>query len=127
RPSAQSSANKGRKAASLDTGADAVIQWFTSQHWQPQEFQQETWAHMLQGRSGLLNAATGTGKTYAIWGGVVAKELQRRSTEGIPIEKDDRPGLRALWITPLRALATEIADSAQKMCDGVGLPWKVGS
>src|SRR5690606_10310672 len=106
---------------------DAVTHWFRSQGWQPQDFQRETWAHMLQGRSGLLNAATGTGKTYAIWGGVIAKELQRRSNEEIPIEKDDRPGLRAIWITPLRSLATEIADSAQKMCDGVGLPWKVGS
>ena len=104
-----------------------IENWFTSQGWTPQQFQRETWAHMLQGRSGLLNAATGTGKTYAIWGGVVAKELQRRSAEEIPIDKDDRPGLRAIWITPLRSLATEIADSAQKMCDAVGLPWKVGS
>jgi len=35
-------------------------------------------------------------------------------------------GLQAVWITPLRALASEIAESAQRMCDGVGLDWKVG-
>ena len=118
---------RSKKSTAHVSGITAIENWFQSQQWQPQQFQRETWAHMLQGRSGLLNAATGTGKTYAIWGGMVAKELQRRSIEEIPIEKDDRPGLRAIWITPLRSLANEIADSAQKMCDGVGLPWKVGS
>jgi ATP-dependent Lhr-like helicase len=118
---------RSKKSTADVTGVAAIENWFASQGWTPQQFQRETWAHMLEGRSGLLNAATGTGKTYAIWGGVVAKELQRRSAEAIPVEKDDRPGLRAIWITPLRSLATEIADSAQKMCDGVGLPWKVGS
>ncbi len=34
--------------------------------------------------------------------------------------------LRAIWITPLVPLAGEIAESAQRMCDGVGLDWKVG-
>ncbi len=95
---------------------------------------------MLDGRSGLLNAPTGTGKTYAVWGGVVNHALRKNVIPGLP--KDDRktiraipgqarnankPGLRAIWITPLRALANEIAESAQRMCDGVGLDWKVGT
>lgn len=75
---------------------------------------------MLAGRSGLLNAPTGTGKTYAVWGGIV-------NAAKTPASAEDRPGLRAIWITPLRALASEIAESAQRMCDGVGLPWKVGT
>jgi ATP-dependent Lhr-like helicase len=76
------------------------------------------WSHMAQGRSGLLNAPTGTGKTYAVWGGVVNHALQHPSKV---------QGLKAIWITPLRALAGEIAESAQRMCDGVGLDWKVGA
>jgi ATP-dependent Lhr-like helicase len=106
---------RGRKAA--DTPVDA---WFASQDWTSQAFQRKVWAEMMKGKSGLLNAPTGTGKTYAVWGGIVNAAMASAGTE-------DKPGLRALWITPLRALATEIADSAQCMCDGVGLSWKVGT
>ena len=91
---------------------------------------------MAAGRSGLLNAPTGSGKTYAVWGGVVNAALVapasgRRRVKGndaTPAKgRSDKPqGLRAIWITPLRALAGEIAESAQRMCDGVGLDWKVG-
>lgn len=94
-----------------------IAQWFAAQGWSPQPFQREVWAHMAEGRSGLLNAPTGTGKTYAVWGGVVNAALHRAGKAN---------GLRAIWITPLRALAGEIAESAQRMCDGVGLDWKVG-
>ncbi|MBL7982713.1 MAG: ligase-associated DNA damage response DEXH box helicase [Flavobacteriales bacterium] len=97
--------------------------WFTAQGWVPQPFQREVWAHMAQQHSGLLNAPTGTGKTYAVWGGVVNAAMhaqaKKRGTKVL--------GLQAIWITPLRALAGEIAESAQRMCDGVGLDWKVGA
>ncbi len=96
----------------------ALAAWFAAQGWTAQPFQREVWAHMVQGRSGLLNAPTGTGKTYAVWGGVVNHAL---------LHSSKAHGLRAIWITPLRALAGEIAESAQRMCDGVGLDWKVGA
>ena len=94
--------------------------WFASQGWTSQVFQREVWAQMLAGKSGLLNAPTGTGKTYAVWGGVVNAAMRDKTSV-------EQAGLRAIWTTPLRALANEIADSAQRMCDGVGLPWKVGT
>jgi ATP-dependent Lhr-like helicase len=92
--------------------------WFAAQGWEPQPFQREVWAHMAEGRSGLLNAPTGTGKTYAVWGGVVNHALLHPSRA---------QGLKAIWITPLRALAGEIAESTQRLCDGVGMDWKVGA
>jgi ATP-dependent Lhr-like helicase len=95
-----------------------LVQWFTTQGWSPQPFQREVWQHMAAGRSGLLNAPTGTGKTYAVWGGVVNHAL---------LHPSKAQGLKAIWTTPLRALAGEIAESAQRMCDGVGLDWKVGA
>lgn len=114
-----------------------VDAWFKSQGWTSQAFQRETWAHMMAGRSGLLNAPTGTGKTYAIWGGVVNAALRTTGSSrsrGKQIgasqgqaRSDNTKGLRAIWITPLRALANEIAESAQRMCDGVGLGWTVGT
>lgn len=98
--------------------APPLTAWFEDQGWSAQPFQREVWAHMAAGRSGLLNAPTGTGKTYAVWGGVVNHAL---------LHPSKAQGLKAIWITPLRALAGEIAESAQRMCDGVGLGWKVGA
>lgn len=126
---------RGRKR--ISTPVDA---WFASQGWASQAFQREVWAEMLVGKSGLLNAPTGTGKTYAVWGGVVNHALKDDVIPALSRDRakvispmpgqarhDSAPGLRAIWITPLRALANEIAESAQRMCDGVGLPWKVGT
>lgn len=104
-----------------------VDAWFAQQDWTAQSFQQEVWSHMAAGRSGLLNAPTGTGKTYAVWGGVVNRALGEVNAKDGTRVGDDGPGLRAIWITPLRALANEIAESAQRLCDGVGLPWTVGT
>ncbi len=115
-----------------------VDRWFATQGWKSQVFQREVWAEMLLGRSGLLNAPTGTGKTYAVWGGVVNHAMKEAVTPALSRgrgketampgqTRHDTPGLRAIWITPLRALANEIADSAQRMCNGVGLQWKVGT
>ena len=36
--------------------------WFAQQHWKPFKFQKETWKAFLQGKDGLLNAPTGSGK-----------------------------------------------------------------
>lgn len=125
----------------------ALAAWFAAQGWTAQPFQREVWAHMVQGHSGLLNAPTGTGKTYAVWGGVVNAALlhvtpgstrsrgnadhampgQARHDNAKAQGRSDSLGLKAIWITPLRALAGEIAESAQRMCDGVGLDWKVGA
>ena len=41
--------------------------WFAQQHWKPFKFQKDTWKAFLQGKDGLLNAPTGSGKTYALW------------------------------------------------------------
>ena len=125
-------------SATRSTTHRTLDQWFTAQEWRVQSFQREVWAHMAACRSGLLNAPTGSGKTYAVWGGVVNSALLN-VTPGLTRSRvkgngatpgqarsDNTQGLRAIWITPLRALAGEIAESAQRMCDGVGLDWKVG-
>ncbi|MFN6176101.1 MAG: ligase-associated DNA damage response DEXH box helicase [Flavobacteriales bacterium] len=107
-----------RTAVEYPAPHPALAAWFAAKGWSAQPFQRDVWSHMAQGRSGLLNAPTGTGKTYAVWGGVVNHALQHPSKV---------QGLKAIWITPLRALAGEIAESVQRMCDGVGLDWKVGA
>ena len=79
----------------------------------PFAFQTEVWQAVAQGRSGLLNAGTGTGKTYAIWGGLLNRLAQGADPLGaFP---------QILWITPMRALAADTARALQRFAD-IALP-----
>jgi len=94
----------------------ALAEWFARQGWQPAAFQRTTWRAYLDGGSGLVHSATGSGKSLAAWGGPLLEALA---------EADHDPPLRVLWITPLRALATDTVGNLQAAADGVGLPWRV--
>jgi ATP-dependent helicase Lhr and Lhr-like helicase len=105
---------------------DAIDQWFTHQAWQAFEFQREVWAHMAAGRSGVLHATTGSGKTYAVWFGAIARALQTpRESPGKPDLKHAAP-LRVLWITPMRALASDTALALAAPLAALQLNWSVG-
>lgn len=77
----------------------AAWAWMHARGWQPHPFQQEVWEHMAQGRSGLLHATTGSGKTYAVALGL----LQRAQA----LAPGTAGATRILWITPMRALAQD--------------------
>ncbi len=91
--------------------------WFAAQGWQPFPFQREVWQHIALGRSGLLHATTGSGKTYAVWFGLLNRALAGEVQGG---------GLRLLWITPMRALAADIARALEAPLLQLGLDWSVG-
>lgn len=80
-----------------------ATKWFRLKKWKPHTFQQETWKAILAGESGLLNAPTGYGKTYAIWFGVLEKILAVKR-----VNKKVSRGTFCLWITPLRSLSQEM-------------------
>ncbi len=105
---------------SSNTFQQAVLNWFESQNWSPMAFQSQTWEHCLSGKSGLLNAPTGTGKTYAVFIGAVMTCLNK-----IEADEETPEGLQIIWITPLRALSRDIANACEAFLDGVGLKWKV--
>ena len=92
--------------------------WFAAQGWQPFAFQREVWAHMLAGRSGLLHATTGAGKTLAAWFGALAVCRAEPAISGTT-------GPRVLWITPMRALAADTTRALQAAADGIGMGWTV--
>lgn len=94
-----------------------ALNWFHSKGWTAFEFQQQCWSAYLQGKSGLLNAPTGSGKTYAIWLGCVLQALQQDKTP---------EGLQVIWVTPLRALAKDIHSAMRTVCHDMGLDWEVG-
>ncbi len=90
--------------------------WFQSKGWKSFPFQQKTWQAYLQGKSGLLNAPTGSGKTYAIWLGCVLEALQAPTKA---------KGLQVIWVTPLRALAKDIRNAMETVCNDLELDWDV--
>jgi len=97
-------------------GLAAIDQWFAAHDWQPAPFQRRAWQAFRAGRSGLIHASTGAGKTLAAWLGPVSRAL----------EQPARPtGLRVLWITPLRALAADTAGHLQASASALGLDWRV--
>lgn len=91
--------------------------WFENQRWKPFSFQKETWTAFLQGKNGLLNAPTGSGKTYALWIPIVLDYMQQTKNYTKPAS-----GLQAIWITPLRALSVEIKQAAERVLQD----WDVG-
>ena len=90
--------------------------WFAAHRWQPFEFQRDVWRYVAEGRSGLLHATTGSGKTYAVWFALLNRALAGEVQRG---------GLRLLWLTPMRALAADTARSLQAPLADLGLEWKV--
>jgi ATP-dependent Lhr-like helicase len=92
--------------------------WFAARGWQPFDFQREVWDHMAAGRSGLLHATTGAGKTLAAWFGALGVCRAQAQPSGCR-------GPRVLWITPMRALAADTTLALQSAADGVGMGWTV--
>ena len=86
--------------------------WFSARGWTPFDFQSEVWAAMAQGRSGLLHATTGSGKTYAVWLGALARQQ--------PVA-----ALQVLWITPMRALAADTTRALQLPLAALAPQWRV--
>ncbi|WP_339655786.1 ligase-associated DNA damage response DEXH box helicase [uncultured Maribacter sp.] len=96
--------------------------WFQEQQWKPFKFQKDTWKAFLLGKNGLLNAPTGSGKTYALWFPIVLNYIKKNPD----YKTKHKKGLKAIWITPLRALSQEIKQSAERITLDLGTQMTVG-
>ncbi|PAY10537.1 DNA ligase-associated DEXH box helicase [Bradyrhizobium sp. UFLA03-84] len=119
--------------------------WFASRGWSPREHQLALLEKAREERSALLIAPTGAGKTLAGFlptlvelanepGGI---KSQRQTSEGA-VEVDSRPkvvstgrsvrrssGLHTLYISPLKALAVDIARNLETPVAEMGLPIRI--
>ena len=101
-----------------------LLGWLASRGWSAFDFQHEAWRAYRDGRSGLIHAATGTGKTLAAWGGPLMEFIDE-SPDPSRWDPKQPPPLRVLWVTPLRALAADTLASLDAATAGLGLPWTV--
>lgn len=97
--------------------------FFARREWTPFPFQEEVWRAYLAGESGLIHAPTGVGKTYAA---ALGPMLDAAAREHDAKPGDKPPPIELLWLTPLRALATDTAHALAVGADALGLSrWTV--
>ncbi|PKH76799.1 DNA ligase-associated DEXH box helicase, partial [Stenotrophomonas sp. Betaine-02u-21] len=109
------------------TAAEALKRlqgFFAERGWRPLPFQRTMWRHYLAGQSGLLHTPTGSGKTLAMFGGPLLQALV--DPLPVPARRSAVRPLQVLWVTPLRALATDTARALQAPLKAIGLDWQVG-
>ena len=98
-------------------GYSIVKSWLGEKGFEPFGFQLETWEKFGKNYSGMVIAPTGFGKTYSVFLAVITDFLNN--------PENYKDGLQLLWITPLRALAKDIAKAMTEAIDEIGLDWKV--
>lgn len=104
-------------------GHQRIKEWFSSKEWDIFPFQQEVWKAFLSGKNGILNAPTGSGKTFALWIPTLIKWINEHPDD---YQEKTNNGLKVLWITPLRALAKDIQKALQNSVDEMGISWEIG-
>lgn len=108
----------------ITKGQQVIRDWYVRKNWEQFAFQREMEAAYLQGFSGLLNAPTGSGKTFALFLPFLADFINKHP-ETYTTQTGN--GLLMLWITPLRALTNDIKKAMQEVCDELGLPWRIAT
>lgn len=105
-------------------GYKIVNDWFVSQSMKPFLFQEEAWEHIINKRSGLVNAPTGCGKTFSVFLGAIIDFINSCEYD---YNKKKKNGLQLLWVTPLRALAKDIGRAMEEVIKALGMQWQIGS
>lgn len=100
-----------------------ILAWLQQKGWKPFPFQEQTWQQIQQGKSGLVNAPTGMGKTYAVFLGALIRFMDAHPNNW---KQQKHSGLQLLWITPLRALAKDIGRAMEEAIAALDMQWKVG-
>ncbi|MFM9956759.1 MAG: ligase-associated DNA damage response DEXH box helicase [Phycisphaerales bacterium] len=126
-----------------------VLRWYRARGWEPFEFQRRAWGAYREGRDVLIHAPTGMGKTLAAWMGAVNEAIgemdgarvvevnatpqsggalgrgDRASAASRKVRRGSAEALRVLWITPMRALATDTVNALVEPVRDLGLRWTI--
>jgi ATP-dependent Lhr-like helicase len=97
--------------------------WFAGRGWRPRAHQLELLAKAHARRSVLLIAPTGAGKTLAGFLPTLVELTERPSGRRMPgVARAAGGGLHTLYISPLKALAVDIARNLERPVAEMGLP-----
>ena len=105
----------------------SLVAWFAGRGWKPFAFQREVWKAVGEGRSGMLHATTGAGKTYAVWLGALKAFALAPKPAVRANAKKVAPPLTVLWITPMRALASDTLRALQQPLEALAPDWSAGA
>jgi ATP-dependent Lhr-like helicase len=103
-------------------GYTIINDWLHQKGYQAFAFQQQTWQHISQQKSGLVNAPTGYGKTFSVFLGSVIQFINEHPSN---YQQQQKNGLQLLWVTPLRALAKDIGRAMEEVIAELNMSWKV--
>jgi ATP-dependent Lhr-like helicase len=112
-----------KKKTPSKSGTEIILQWLATKSMQPFAFQSEAWLHIQNGKSGIINAPTGCGKTFSVFLGALIQFIDNHPNDW---QTSKSNGLQLLWITPLRALAKDIGRAMEEVLEGLDMQWKVG-
>ncbi|QUW18295.1 DEAD/DEAH box helicase [Agrococcus sp. Marseille-Q4369] len=90
--------------AALDLFSPATRAWFTGAFAAPTPVQEAAWTAIARGDHSLVVAPTGSGKTLAafLW------SIDRLHREDAEPHAEREPGVRVLYVSPLKALAVDV-------------------
>ncbi len=101
-----------------DEAIDATESWYEANGWRVFDFQRDAWRAWHAGQSGLIHSPTGSGKTLAAWLGPVQAAMMSPASDST--DGDSNEALKVLWITPLRALATDTRNALEAASEALG-------
>lgn len=104
-------------------GYTTIHHWLAQKGHHPFLFQEQSWQHIINGESGLVNAPTGCGKTFSVFLGAVIHFINEHPEK---YQSKKNNGLQLIWVTPLRALAKDIGRAMEAVIEELGMQWKVG-
>jgi len=104
-------------------GFELIRNWLATKNFQPFPYQQEAWRAIAEGKSGLVNAPTGTGKTFSVFLGCLIRFINENPKN---YQAKTKNGLQLVWVTPLRALAKDIGRAMETVITELGMNWTVG-
>ena len=96
---------------SLSLFSEPTKAWFEHTFGQPTEAQAQAWPAIHSGRNVLVIAPTGSGKTLAAF----LSAIDRLMT----VSRTRRAGVRVLYVSPLKALAVDVAKNLEQPLEGI--------
>lgn len=98
---------------SLDLFDPITARWFSNSIGTPTAVQEEAWPSIAAGKDTLVSAPTGTGKTLSAFL-VFIDRLKKQAREGTLKEE-----LQLIYVSPLKALASDIRENLRRPLDGI--------